>query len=136
MFVLNDGWTLILKMVENKVFLMKLNHRHHLSQGGEYVYGAQSWKERRLLGEFVFIPIERQTLIVKNGRKWGSSYEIEASISFIPTSIMCLWCPIIEKKEIITWICTYPIDKQNLILKNGRKWSFSYETKASINLSQ
>ena len=28
------------------------------------------------------------------------------------------------------------IDKQNLILKNGGKWSFSYETKALIHLSQ
>ena len=29
-----------------------------------------------------------------------------------------------------------PIDKQTLILKNGGKWSLSYETKASIHLSQ
>ena len=29
-----------------------------------------------------------------------------------------------------------PIDRQNLIPKNGEKWSFFNETKASINLSQ
>ena len=29
-----------------------------------------------------------------------------------------------------------PIDKRTLILKNSGKWSFSYESKASIDLSQ
>ena len=60
-----NGQTLILKMVERKVFLMKPKHQHHLSQWGDRVYGTQFWKERRLLCESMFIPIDRQTLIVK-----------------------------------------------------------------------
>ena len=36
-----------------------------LIQRGEYVYDAQSWKERRLLFESMFIPIERWTSILK-----------------------------------------------------------------------
>ena len=52
-------------MAEREVFLMKPKHQYHLSQWGECVYGAQSWYERRLLCEFVFIPIEKWTLILK-----------------------------------------------------------------------
>ena len=32
-------------MVENEVFLMKPKRQYHLSQWGECVHGAQSWKE-------------------------------------------------------------------------------------------
>ena len=52
-------------MVEREVFLTKPRHQYHLSQWGECVYGAQSWNERRLLCESVFIPIEKQALILK-----------------------------------------------------------------------
>ena len=52
-------------MVEREVFLMKPKHQYHLSQWGEYVYGAQSWYERGLLSEFMFIPIEKWSLILK-----------------------------------------------------------------------
>ena len=65
MFIPIERWTWILKMVEKQVFLMKPKHRNHLSQQGECDYGAQSWKERRLLYESMFIPIERQTWILK-----------------------------------------------------------------------
>ena len=44
---------------------MKQKHQNHLCQWGECDYGARSWKERRLLCESMFIPIERQTLILK-----------------------------------------------------------------------
>ena len=46
-------------------FLMNPKHQNHLSQWGEYEYGAQTWKERRLLCESMFIPIERHTWILK-----------------------------------------------------------------------
>ena len=36
---------------------------------GERVYDAQSWKERRLLCEFMFIPIEIRTSILKKVRR-------------------------------------------------------------------
>ena len=52
-------------MVEKDVFLMKPKRQYHLSQWGEYVYGAQSWKEWRLLCESMFTPIERQTSVLK-----------------------------------------------------------------------
>ena len=52
-------------MVEKEAFLMKPKHRNHLSQWGECVCGAQSWKEMRLLCESLFIQIEKWTLILK-----------------------------------------------------------------------
>ena len=50
-------------------FSYKTNASIHLSQWGERVYGAQSWKERTLLCESVFIPIDRRTFILKMVRK-------------------------------------------------------------------
>ena len=44
---------------------MKPKHQYHLSQWGECVYDAQSWKGRRLLCEFTFIPIESETSLLK-----------------------------------------------------------------------
>ena len=35
-----EEWTLIPKMLEREVFLMKPNHLYHLWQWGECVYGA------------------------------------------------------------------------------------------------
>ena len=67
-------------MVEREVFLMKPSHQYHLSQRGEWICGAKSLKEKRLLCEFVFIPTDRQTLIPKNGGKCGFSYETKGSI--------------------------------------------------------
>ena len=81
-------------------------------------------------------PIWKINFNSKNGRKRSFSYETKASISFIPTRRMNLWCPIIERKEIITWIQVYPNWKMNFSSKNGRKRSFCYETKASISLIQ
>ena len=43
----------------------------------------------------------------KNGNKWIISYETKASISFIPTWRMCLWCPIMKWNEITMWIHVY-----------------------------
>ena len=67
-------------MVEREVFLKKPKHQYHLSQWGECIYGTQSWKKERLLHESMFIPIDRQTLILKHGRKWSFSYETKVSI--------------------------------------------------------
>ena len=52
-------------MVERKAFLMKPKRQCHLSQWGKCVYGAQSWKETRLLWEHKFISIDEQTLIIR-----------------------------------------------------------------------
>ena len=37
----------------------------------------------------------------KNGRKRWFPCQTKASISFIPSREMCLWCPIVERKKII-----------------------------------
>ena len=52
-------------MVEKEVFLIKRKHQYHLSQWGECVYVAQSWNEKRLWCESVFIQIGKWTLILK-----------------------------------------------------------------------
>ena len=52
-------------MMERKAFLQKPKHQCHSSQWGEWVYGAKSWKERRLLCESVFASIGKQALILK-----------------------------------------------------------------------
>ena len=51
--------------MRKKVFLMKPKHQYYLSQQGDCVYGAESWKERGLLCESVFVQSDRQTLILK-----------------------------------------------------------------------
>ena len=58
-----------------EAFPMKPKHQCHLSEWGEWVCDSQSWEERRLLHEFVFIQIDKWTLIVKNGGKRSFSYE-------------------------------------------------------------
>ena len=65
MFIPTERRTWILKMVEKQVPLMKSKHQNHLSQLRECEYGAQTWKERRLLCESMFIPTERWTWILK-----------------------------------------------------------------------
>ena len=44
---------------------MKLKHQYHLSQWGECVYSALSWKKRRLLRESMVVQIVEQPLILK-----------------------------------------------------------------------
>ena len=64
-FVQIDRHTLILKMVEKDGFFIKPKHQYHLYHQGECVYDAKWLKERRLLCESMFIPIERRTSILK-----------------------------------------------------------------------
>ena len=70
----------------------------------------------------------------KIGNKRSFPYETKASISLIPWRTMCLWFPIMKRKEIIIWIHVYPNWKKYFNSKIGNKRSFSYETKASISL--
>ena len=89
-------------------------------------------KKKRLVRESMFIPIDRWTLILKNGRTKSFSYEIKALMSFIPIRETCLWCPIIKRKEIIMWIYIVLFEKWNLILKNDKN-NFTYKAKASMS---
>ena len=52
-------------MVRSEAFLIKPKCQIHLSQWGEWNYGAKLLKEWELLGESMFIPVGRQTLIKK-----------------------------------------------------------------------
>ena len=52
-------------MSKREVFVKKPKHQYHQSQREECVYDAQSWKERRLLCESMFIPIESRTSILQ-----------------------------------------------------------------------
>ena len=54
-----------MKMVEREAFLMKPKHQCHLSQWVTRIYSAQLWKEKRLLFESMFVPIDRWTLILR-----------------------------------------------------------------------
>ena len=115
------------KNYRQRFFLVIPKHQYQLSQWGQSIYGAQSWKERR------FCPNQWTNINPKNCRKRSFSYETKASISFIPIRIMCLYYPILKRKEIITWICDWPNLWTNINSKNSRKKSFSYEPKASIS---
>ena len=65
-------------------------------------------KKSILLCESLPILIDRRTLILKNNGKLSFLYGTKASLSFIPMRKMCLWCPIMKRKEIITRIHDYP----------------------------
>ena len=52
-------------MLERDGFLLKPMHQYHLFHWEECVYDAQAWKEKRLLYESMFIPIERWTSVLK-----------------------------------------------------------------------
>ena len=65
MFVTVERRSLILKLVIREVVLLNLKQKNRLSQQRECVYIAQLRKEMRLLYESLFIPIERQTSILK-----------------------------------------------------------------------
>ena len=66
----------------------------------------------------------------KNCRKRSFSFESEATNLLITTRGMCLYFPIMKRKEIVMWIHVYPNRKMNFISKNGRRRSFSFESGA------
>ena len=76
-------------------------------------------KKKGLLCESLFVPIDKRTLILKNGWKRTSSYETKASMSFILMSRMCFWKLIMRRKEIIMWIRICPNWQMNF---NFKKW--------------
>ena len=70
--------------MEGEDFLLNVKHQCHLFQWIEWVYGAQHWKETRLLYESMFVLIFKWTFALKNGEKRSFSFETKASIIFIP----------------------------------------------------
>ena len=81
----------------NRSFSYETKVSIQLSQRVEKICAAQSLKERRVLCESVFIPIDKQTIILKMVEK--KAFIVKPRINaFIPMSRMNLWCPIIKKK--------------------------------------
>ena len=119
MFVPINKWTLTLKNNGNGSFSYETEALMSFILMGEWVYGAQSWKDRRLLCEYMFVPIDKWTLTLKNDGNGSFSYETEASMSFIPMGRMSLWCPILKRKEINVWIRVCPNWQTNF---NSKKW--------------
>ena len=70
----------------------------------ENVVRVPNHERKRLLFEFVFVLVDKWTLFLKNGLKRSLSYETKASIQ----RKMRLWCPMLKRKENITWISVYP----------------------------
>ena len=94
-------------------------------------YPIMKWKD--IIMQVRVYPNWKTIFNSKNGRKRCFSYDTKPSMSFIPMRAMCLWCPIMKWKEIIMQILIYPNWKTNFNSKNGRKRSFSHETKPSIS---
>ena len=65
MVILIGKWTLILKNGMKWSFSYETKASTHLSQWGEWNYGAQSLKERRLLCESMLILVKRLALFQK-----------------------------------------------------------------------
>ena len=93
--------------MEGKTFLTKPKHQF-IYPNKENEFMVPIMKKKRLLCEFMFVLINRITLILKNDGKKSFSNATKASMSFIPKKKMCLWCPIIKGKVIIMCIYVYP----------------------------
>ena len=65
MFTTFDRQNLTLKNGGKWRFSYETKALIHLSQWGKWAYGAQLWKEKRLLHESMFIKIDRWTLILE-----------------------------------------------------------------------
>ena len=97
----------------------KLKNQCHLSKWGECVYGAQSWNERRSFCASMFVIVNGQTLIQKNGGQKSFSYKAKASMSSIPIRRMYLWCPITNKQDYyvhpcLSWL-TAKLDSKEMV---------------------
>ena len=59
----------------------------------------------------MLVPIDRQTLTLKNGQKRNFSYEAKASMSFILMNKMSLWRPIMKKRRLLCENRFIPIER-------------------------
>ena len=70
------------KWLKEKLFLWNQSINVIYPKKGQWVYGTQSSKEKILLYESAFSPIDRGTLILKRNRKRRFRYKTKASMSF------------------------------------------------------
>ena len=101
-----------------EAFLKKAKRQFCLSQWEKSIYYSQSWKERRLLHESMFIQFDKQTLILKNNGRKCFSYEAQTSVH-LAQWVEWVYGSQSWKKEIITWIRIYLIWQMNF---DSKKW--------------
>ena len=78
-------------------------------------------KKRRFLRASMFLTIDGITLIPKNTGKKSFSYQAKAPISYIQMRRMCIWCPIMTKKEIVMRMHVSHNWRNNIDSKKWRK---------------
>ena len=101
MFVLTGKQTLTLKNRGERSF----SYETKASMSFIPIRRISSWcpivKGKRLLSESLYVSIDIQTLILKNGGKKSFLNETKASMSLILMSRMSLWHLILKREEII-----------------------------------
>ena len=117
--------------MEREAFVMKPKHQCHLSQWGEWLYGAQSWKERRLL---ICVCLNWQSNF--NSKKWWKEklFLWNQGINVIyPNEHNEFMVANQEKKKWLLCDSVFVlIDRRTLILKHSENKSVLNETKASM----
>ena len=81
----------------------------------------------------MFVLIDRRNLILKYSGRKSFLNETKASMTFILIRRMSLWCPIMKERRLLCEFMFVLNNKWTLTLKNGKKRSFSFETKASMS---
>ena len=95
MFIPIKKQTLIIKKVEREVFLMNLIYPN---KKNVFIVPNRENKREYYVNR---VNLNQQTNVnFKNGGARSFSYETKPSISLIRR--ICLWCPIMKRKEIIT----------------------------------
>ena len=122
-------------MVEREVLHMKPNHQYHLSQWGECVYSAPSWKEKRLLYESTFIPIG-QNLIVKTVEREVLPMKLNINIIYPNEENVFMELNHETKEDYYVNPCFILIEWRTLILKMVEREVFLMKPKHQCHLSQ
>ena len=119
MFILIDERTLILKNGGKKSFSYETKASMSFIPIRRMSYGAKIWKGRRLLCESVFVPINKQTLTLKNMEReaflMNPKHQCHLSLP-----VEHIYGPRIMKiKEIIMWIYVCSNRQRNF---DSKKW--------------
>ena len=120
-------------MMKREAFLVKPKCQCHLPQWGEWVYGAQSWKKKKITIWIHVCCNWKTNLNTKNDGKWSFLYETKASMSFIPMRSMSLWQPIMKRMKITIWVHVCPNWQMNFNAKKFWKEKF-FMWNQSINV--
>ena len=127
--LIDELW--IQKMVGSEVFLWNQRINSLILISGMNLWCPIIKRKEIIMWTRVY-PNWKMNFNSKIDRKRNLFFETKPLISFIQMRRINLWCPIIERKEIITWIHVYPNWKTNFNSKNGKKRSFVM--KQNINI--